>query len=148
MSEEPDPRTAVSLRVVPERFGRVASSGPGEIPYASRGCALVWAGKMLRRENHRRSRTREMPPANPRTARVLPRGDHAHGPNAYRSLFLPRAAPEMNDQRGQGHQDETGELPLIERVAAQMPVERMIDRMNCPSDDEADEGDADAVRPH
>jgi hypothetical protein len=46
------------------------------------------------------------------------------------------------------YQDETGEPPLIERVAAQMPVERVIDRMNCPSDDEADEGDADAVRPH
>ena len=54
----------------------------------------------------------------------------------------------MNDQRGQGHQDETPELPLIERVAAQMPVERVIDRMDCPSDDEADEGDADAVGPH
>jgi hypothetical protein len=37
---------------------------------------------------------------------------------------------------------------LIERVAAQMPVERVIDRMNCPSDDEANERDADAVRPH
>jgi hypothetical protein len=64
------------------------------------------------------------------------------------SFFLPRTAPQMNDQRGQGYHDETGELPLIERVAAQMPVERVIDRMNCPSDDEADEGDADAVRPH
>ena len=62
--------------------------------------------------------------------------------------MLPRTAPQMNDQRGQGHQDETAELPLIERVAAQMPVERVIDRMDCPSDDEADEGDADAVRPH
>lgn len=54
----------------------------------------------------------------------------------------------MNDQRGQGHQDKTGEPPLIERVAARMPVERVIDRMNCPSDDEANERDADAVRPH
>ena len=43
--------------------------------------------------------------------------------------------------------DKTGEPPLIERVAAQMPVERVIDRMNCPSDDEANERDADAVRP-
>lgn len=70
------------------------------------------------------------------------------GQNAYRSPFSPRTAPQMDDQRGQGHQDKTGEPPLIERVAAQMPVERVIDRMNCPSDDEANERDADAVRPH
>jgi hypothetical protein len=42
------------------------------------------------------------------------------------SFFLPRTAPQMNDQRGQGYHDETGELPLIERVAAQMPVERVM----------------------
>jgi hypothetical protein len=70
------------------------------------------------------------------------------GQNASRSPFSPRPAPQMDDQRGQGHQDKTGEPPLIERVAAQMPVERVIDRMNCPSDDEANERDADAVRPH
>jgi hypothetical protein len=51
----------------------------------------------------------------------------------------------MDDQRGQGYHDEAGEPPLIGRVAAQMPVERVIDRMNCPSDDERDERDADAV---
>jgi hypothetical protein len=55
------------------------------------------------------------------------------GQNAYRSPFSPRTAPQMDDQRGQGHQDKTGEPPLIERVAAQMPVERVIDRMNCPA---------------
>jgi hypothetical protein len=29
-----------------------------------------------------------------------------------------------------------------------MPVERVIDRVNCPSDDKGNQREADAVRPH
>jgi hypothetical protein len=113
MSEEPDLTTAVSLRVIPERFGRVPSglaSGLGEIPYEPHAV--------------------KMPPANPRTARVLPRrrqSGRARSRSKCSSVTLLAASPpQMNDQRAQGHQDKTGELPLIERVAAQMPVERVM----------------------
>jgi hypothetical protein len=52
----------------------------------------------------------------------------------------------VDDQRGHGQQDETAEPPLIEEMAAQMPIERVIDGVNCSGDDEANECDADALR--
>jgi hypothetical protein len=36
----------------------------------------------------------------------------------------------VDDQRGHGQQDETAEPPLIEEMAAQMPIERVIDGVN------------------